>query len=90
MNSKVNDLKYRGIIISIAIFILSFTFVFEPSLRPSHDEFGDKIFYGNEELSYYIWDGTNYNLYISDEYVCTTQSIHEDFKELPIYQKELK
>ena len=32
----------------------------------------------------------SYNLYISDEYVCTTQSIHEDFKELPIYQKELK
>lgn len=49
-----------------------------------------KIFYGDEESSYYIWDGTNYKLYINNECVCTTPNIHEDFKELPIYQGEYK
>ena len=87
---KVNGLRYSGIILSIVIFILSFTFIFEPYTRPIYDEGGDKIFYGNEESSYYIWDGINYNLYISGECVCTTPNIHEDFKELPIYKGEFK
>lgn len=90
MNSRVNGLTCRGIIFSIIIFILSFTFIFEPSLQPMHDEFGDEIFYGNEGLSYYIWDGTNYELYISGECVCTTPKIHEDFKDLPVYKGEFK
>ena len=80
---KVNGLRYSGIILSIVIFILSFTFIFEPYTRPIYDEGGDKIFYGNEESSYYIWDG-------SGECVCTTPNIHEDFKELPIYKGEFK
>ena len=90
VSPEVRGLTFKGIIICIVLFVLSFTFVFEPYIQPARDEVGDKIFYLNEELSYYIWDGTNYKLYISDEYVCTTQSIHEDFKELPIYQEELK
>ena len=80
---KVNGLRYSGIILSIVIFILSFTFIFEPSLQPMHDEFGDEIFYGNEGLSYYLWDGTNYELYISGECVCTTP---KSMRILRIYQ----
>lgn len=90
INSKVNGMTYTGIIISIIIFIVSFTFIFEPSFQPTHDEVGDELFYGNEELSYYIWDGTNYKLYISGECVCTTPKIHEDFKDLPVYKEEFR
>lgn len=87
ISSKVNGLTFKGIIVSIILFICSFTFVFEPSYQVTHDE-GDKIFYGDEELSYYIWDGTNYELYISGECVCTTPKIHENLKNLPVYSEE--
>ena len=51
---------------------------------------GNEVFEGNEELSYYIWDGTIYRLYIGGECVYKTSKIHEDFKDLPVYKEELK
>ena len=89
-SSQVNGLTLKGIIFSIILFVFSFRFVFEPSVRSTHDELGDKVFYGSEESSYYVWDGTNYSLYISGECVCTTSKIHEDLKNLPVYKEELK
>ena len=88
INSKEKGLMFRGIIFSIVLFILSFTFIFEPSFRPTYDEMGNEVFEGNEELSYYIWDGTIYRLYIGGECVYTTSKIHEDFKNLPVYREE--
>ncbi len=90
INSKGKELMFRGIIFSIVLFILSFTFIFEPSFRPTYDEMGNEVFEGNEELSYYIWDGTIYRLYIGGECVYKTSKIHEDFKDLPVYKEELK
>ena len=90
ISSRVNGLTFKGIIFSIALFSFSFKFVIEPYIQPAYDEIGDEIFYGNEELSYYIWDGMNYKLYISGECVCTTPDIHEDFKELPVYKEEFR
>ena len=87
VNSNGQGLTFTGIILSISLFVLSFTFVFEPSYQPTHDG-GDKVFCGNEELSYYIWDGTHYKLYISGECVCTTPKIHENLNNLPVYSEE--
>ena len=87
VNSNGQGLTFTGIILSISLFVLSFTFVFEPSYQPTHDG-GDKVFCGNEELSYYIWDGTYYKLYISGECVCTTPKIHENLNNLPVYSEE--
>ena len=87
VNSNGQGLTFTGIILSIFLFVLSFTFVFEPSYQPTHDG-GDKVFCGNEELSYYIWDGTHYKLYISGECVCTTPKIHENLNNLPVYSEE--
>ena len=87
VNSNGQGLTFTGIILSIFLFVLSFTFVFEPSYQPTHDG-GDKVFCGNEELSYYIWDGTYYKLYISGECVCTTPKIHENLNNLPVYSEE--
>jgi beta-lactamase regulating signal transducer with metallopeptidase domain len=89
-SSQVNGLTLKGIIFSIILFVFSFRFVFEPSVRSTHDELGDKVFYGSEESSYYVWDGTNYSLYISGECVCTTSKIHEDLKNLPVYKEEFR
>lgn len=74
------------------MFVLSFTFVFEPSYKPEYDELGNRVFYGDESNSYYIKNGTSYDLYLDDNYVYTSLEILENFKKFPIYNnlEELK
>lgn len=82
---KVKGVSFIGILLSVFMFLLSFTFVFEPSNEPKYDEFGNKVFYKSENNSYYIQNGSSYNLYLSGEYVYTAPHVIDSFKELPIY-----
>ena len=70
--------------------MLSFTFVFERSVRQEYDTCGDEVFYFVEGNSYYIKNGKRFDLYLDGRYVYTTNEIIDDFKNLPIYEEEKK
>lgn len=92
INSSTRRISFWGILLSIFMFVLSFTFVFEPSYKPEYDELGNRVFYGDKSNSYYIKNGTSYDLYLDDNYVYTSLEILENFKKFPIYNnlEELK
>lgn len=70
------------------LFILSFSFVLEPVYFPKYDEDGDKVYYYDENNSYYIKNGHEFDLYLGGEFVYTTSSIVDEFKNFPIYESE--
>lgn len=88
IDSNGKGLTLRGFGVNIFLFILSLAFIFEPSFAPEWDELGEPVFYADEKESYYIWDGENYELYLSGDYVYTYPKVHDHFKKLPIYNQE--
>lgn len=88
INSNSRGVSIIGILLSIFLFLLSFTFIFEPSYKPQYDEFGNSVYSGDESNSYYIKNGTGYDLYLDNHYVYTSQKILETFNELPIYNSK--
>lgn len=83
---EVKGKSKSAISISLLIFVLSLTFVFEAFNVPKYTEDKQKVFYMDIEDSYYIENGKSFDLYLNGEYVYTTPTIIEDFKDLPIYQ----
>lgn len=88
INFPKKGFTFKGVAISFFLFMLSFTFVFEPSFSPTQDELGEPIFYEGEKPSYYIWNGNDYELYLNGVYVYNSPSISEHFIKLPIYNQE--
>lgn len=49
------------------------------------DENGNRVYEDIEGQTYYIKNGTDYDLYLENEYVGTYPKIIESFKDVPIY-----
>lgn len=79
--------NWKNILIGCLLFVLSFTFVFEQSIKPEYDEYGNEVFYCIEGNSYYIKSGEKFDLYLNGRYIYTADKIVEDFKGLPIYKE---
>lgn len=88
MNHSVKQIPFWGIVFCIILFILSFTFVFEPITSPETDKAGNIVWRADEENSFYIRNGDKYDLFIRNEYVITTDQPCELFKDFPIYSEE--
>lgn len=84
-NIPAKTLSVQGIILCFLLFLSSFLFVFEPSYPVKTDELGEEIFQDRQGLTYYIRNGDCYDLYMENQYVCTTSEILETFKHVPIY-----
>lgn len=81
---------WKGILISLGIFMLSFTFVFEASFRERYDENGNEVFIITKDDSYFIKKGSQYDLYLDGRYYSSYESfsdVADDFKNLPIYKE---
>ncbi len=81
---------WKGIFISLVIFLLSFTFIFEASFKERYDENGNAVFDITKDDSYFIQDGSQYELYLDGRYFFTYErfsEVEDDFKNLPIYEK---
>lgn len=89
-SQNVRGYTWKGIFISLVIFLLSFTFVFEESSKPKYDEDGCEIFNYVQENSYFIKIGSNYDLYLDGQYFSSYANDNEievDFRNLPIYEE---
>ncbi len=84
---------WKSMVISLVIFLLSFTFVFEPVFKPDYDEYGNEVFNFFEENSYFIKNGTQYDLYLDGRYYATykkKEAIKEEFRDLQVYEEDEK
>lgn len=82
---EVHGFTRIGLLISLCLFILSYSFIFEPSLKPTIDESGDKVYYYDQRDSYYIRNGEQFDLYIDGQFIHTFPEIFEDLKDFPVY-----
>lgn len=86
-----NDVNNRFNLVHLLIFfviiLLSFSFIVEAFNQPEFSEKGEKVFYKNKVNSYFIKNGSEYDLYLSGKYVYTTSVIIPDFQDLPIYSQ---
>lgn len=86
-NTSAKSFTVFGVVVCLLLFVMSFTFVFEPFHEPTTDENGRKVWRDEEDGTYYVVnkEGT-YDLYMQNEYVATTDEILETFKDVPIYE----
>ena len=92
MEQKAAGYTLKGIILAGLCFLMSFSFVFEPYYNDIYDENGNEVFFYLESSddNYYIQNATQYDLYLNGRYVYTDDIIIDDFKELPVYEREEK
>lgn len=86
MKSNVKGISVFFILFTVVLQIASYSFVFEACHTPAFREDGGKIFYDSKDSSYFIRNGTEYDLYLNGEYVYTTPDIPSTFDNLPIYE----
>lgn len=78
-----------SMVIASMLFIISFTFVFEPASNPDVTEEGYPAFWCMPpNSSYYIRNGDLYDLYLGNKFVDTFDFIYNEFKDLPIYDSK--
>lgn len=93
IDPRCSGYTWKSMVISLVIFLLSFTFVFEPLRRPHYDEEGNEVFTLVRDNSYFIRNGTGYDLYLDGRYCHTYENremIEPVFKDLPIYEEDEK
>lgn len=93
IDPKCSGYTWKSMVISLVIFLLSFTFVFEPVFKPDYDEYGNEVFNFFEENSYFIKNGTQYDLYLDGRYYATykkKEAIKEEFRDLQVYEEDEK
>lgn len=82
---KSKKLSVPGTFLILLIFLFSYTFVFEPSFSPTHDENGNPVYEFEEGNSYYVRNGKGYDLFLNNEFITYTDTIYKEFSKLPIY-----
>lgn len=87
---NVPQKKYSriGIAVCLLLFVLSFTFVLEPSYTPKTDEYNNPVYTGQEDNSYYIKNGQGYDLYLDNTCLGYVDGIVKDLEHLPIYNSK--
>lgn len=93
IDPRCSGYTWKSMVISLVIFLLSFTFVFEPVFKPDYDEYGNEVFNFFEENSYFIKNGTQYDLYLDGRYYATykkKEAIKEEFRDLQVYEEDEK
>lgn len=85
--TKVKGFTIIGLLISIVLFVLSYSFIFEPSLLHKYttDEAGDTVYHYEQNDSYYIKNGEQFDLYMDGQFILTVPEILDEFKDLPVY-----
>lgn len=69
----------------MALFLLSFSFIFDTYYEHDTDEDGARVFQNIEGQTFYIKNGELFDLYMQNEYVGSFPQIVEDFKNVPVY-----
>ncbi len=62
-SSKIKSFTIQGIVVCFALFLSSYTIVFETGYNPSEDESGVPVFEDLEGQTYFIRNGYKYDLY---------------------------
>lgn len=90
--SKTKNVSVLFFIAILFAFYMSFSVVFEAVVKPQYDEHGHEVFYFTEDNSYFIQNGTKYDLYLDGEFFYSfdsPQNAPSDFRNLPIYDTTL-
>lgn len=88
IQKPIQQISIWGIFICLCLFVATFTVVFEPSYVETKnrvDEDGNPTYLDIEGETYYIKNGNSYDLYMENQYMCTTPEIFEDLGDIPIY-----
>lgn len=86
MKHSIKTFSFWGSALCILCFIGSLTIVFEPSYKNIHDEQNTATYYNITNQTYYIKNGDSYDLYMQNEYICTTPEPFDEFGDVPIYE----
>lgn len=86
MIHPIKTFSLWGSALCILCFIGSLTIVFEPSYKNLHDEQNTDTYYNINDQTYYIKNGDSYDLYMQNEYICTTPELFDEFGDVPIYE----